>query len=135
LADLLRWAAEARPQQLAECETLTDQLYEAREQEDGKTFRNRLRAVETAFERLAKDYARSRFAIDLSAAASAQKTYRVLVDGNAVAEVRSMADAEHVFDDAVHSIGPTETTVTVELRDGEGRSLRTAYLPPWQGSR
>lgn len=133
LADLLRWAAEARPQQLAECEALTARMYEARDQQDGQAFRDLLRTVEAAFVRMAEDYARARFAVDVSAAKEEQRTYRVLVDGRAVAEVRCMADAERAFDDAVRGIGPTETTVTVELVDDEGKRLRVAHFPPWTG--
>lgn len=59
--------------------------------------------------------------------------YRVLVNGRVGAEAHTKDEAVRVFDDAIRGIGPTETTVTVEIVDDEGKRLRVAYFPPWPG--
>jgi len=59
--------------------------------------------------------------------------YLVLVNGRVGAEAHTKDEAVRAFDDAVRGIGSTETTVTVELVDDEGKRLRVAYFPPWPG--
>lgn len=59
--------------------------------------------------------------------------YLVLVNGRVGAEAHTKDEAVRAFEKAVRGIGPTETTVTVKLVDGEGKRLRVAYFPPWPG--
>ncbi|HHY65690.1 MAG TPA: hypothetical protein GX517_00565 [Alicyclobacillus sp.] len=60
--------------------------------------------------------------------------YTILVDGEEKAAAASWREALGALEAAVRAVRTVPgRTVKVELRDREGRVLRTCYLPHWEG--